>query len=632
MATQTKDAKVPKADPRQLGDASGLYSNGIVNSLDYNRKLTGTAGVNTFDEMRRGDATVRASLLAITLPILAARWWVEPGTDDRQGKKIAEFVENNLLWGMSRSWQETLNEVLLYLVFGRMPFELIWEFDKDGQIKLRKMMSIWPATVEKWKLANGNDGIVQQTINGKFEIPMDKLCVFVNQKEGENWEGNSVLRTAYKHWFIKDKSYLIEAMSQERQGLGVPYAKAPTGGTTEAESDKMEELLANLRANEKGYLLFREGWEVGFLDMKAGTIKNPAAMIQHHDRQISKNVLAQFLELGSTGSGGSWALSQDQSKLFLLSLESVANYVTDNFNKYIIKKLVDFNFNVEEYPELNFEKIGTVDFAKLVVALQQAIGAGLITPDSNIETYLRDVMDLPEFTGETIADPSMADDILGELNGELMALNGTPPAPTGAPDEEMTPEEAAEEVEQTASDYKKLTTAKFTAKYGSEVLDILTAAGTKGVGTRSPLSEETKRKISEALSKGKGKGKGAKGTNPAVKAKQAEITAITKKVKDFNDSVRRDLLEMKAKGIKLSPEEMAKKQLDIFDKKKVLSDQVAKLKGELATIKESTKPATAAKPPAKAHEHDAEATSPVLLKMSEDISGLVHEIHNELTK
>jgi len=48
-------------------------------------------------------------------------------------------------------------------------------------------------------------------------------------------------------------------------------------------------------------------------------------MINHHDRQISKAFLAQFLELGAQKSG-SYALSQDQTRLFTLGLEYITTH------------------------------------------------------------------------------------------------------------------------------------------------------------------------------------------------------------------------------------------------------------------------------------------------------------------
>lgn len=596
--------QLKKGSTTEIGDSAGIALNGIITSKDYNYKFHGANRVRIFDEMRWGDATVKATLLAIFLPILSARWRVDAATDDKADVEIAEWVEAELMERGSRTWEETLGEILLYLVYGCMPFELVFEWREDDKLGLRKLSPRYPDTILQWQLKNKENGIVQQTINGTYEIPMDRLVVFVNQKEGENWEGLSILRSAYKHWYMKDKLYLIDAIGAERQGLGVPYAKA-TGVTGPADESKMETLLQNLRANEKGFLVYPDGWEVGFLDMKASSTKPLIPLIQHHDRQISKNVMAQFLELG--GSVGSYALSADQSKLFIQSLESVARYISAMYNRYVIQKLVKYNFNTENYPTLSFDKIGTVDINALTTSLQRAVQTQLITPDEKIEEYLRDVMDLPEFTGESEIDLNMADDILGELDGEMAELTGAGEEEEAEPvedpenpgfDMDGNPMPEVETEEDVAEAFDHLAKSTFIKRYGTETYKVL-QGGARGV----PLSEETRKKISEALKKGKGKkaGKGKKKVNPAIKSKQAEVKKLNAEVREFNAQTRRELLEMKAKGQKLSPEDQAKKQLDIFNKKEEISKKINKLKDEIDTLKDADSKANAPAP-AKAHD------------------------------
>lgn len=78
--------------------------------------------------------------------------------------------------------------------------------------------------------------------------------------------------------------------------------------------------------------------------------------IKHHNREIAKNILAQFLELGDTSSG-SRSLGDSQQSMFLQALEAVANQVADTINRFLIPQLVDFNFDVEIYPRLKFDPL-----------------------------------------------------------------------------------------------------------------------------------------------------------------------------------------------------------------------------------------------------------------------------------
>ena len=381
---------------QELGGTGTIFVGGIISGEEYNSDLAGIKGLQTIDQMRKGDATVSASLKAIKLPIRAANWFIEPASDDPKDVEIADFIKQNLFEEMTITWSDFLRQSLLHLDYGRMVFEIVYKQLEDGKIGWHKFAPRLPSTIFKWQTQDKQDGVTQLLPSGgEVSIPIEKLIIFVNDKEGDNWEGISILRQAHKNWYIKEQLYKIDALSFERQGLGIPYTKPPIGAS-EQDRNKAVELVKNLRANEEGHVEIPEGWDFGFMDMKGNTLRNIMPSIMHHDRQIVKNVLAQFLELGASGASGSFALSQDQSRLFLLSLQSVAKHITEAINKFAIPRLIELNFDVKEYPKLNFSKIGQVDFDKLSTALQRLTQAGVLTPDEDLEIHIRETMELPE--------------------------------------------------------------------------------------------------------------------------------------------------------------------------------------------------------------------------------------------
>ena len=385
---------------KELGGTGTVITSGIISDQDYNSELTGYQGIKRFDEMRKGDATVRAALLSVKLPILAANWYIEPASEDQADIDVADYVQKALFEDMELTWDEFLRHALLYLDYGRMVFELVYKLDDKGFITWEKFAPRLPETIQAWEMPDGESGIQQfLPTGGDVSIPIEKLIIFVNEKEGDNWEGISILRSAFKHWYMKDNLYKIDAIAHERQGVGIPYAVVPENASQQ-DQDDADEWLKNLRANEQARLKYKKGWEFGFLDAKAGTNRNIMPSILHHDRQISKSVLAQFLELGSGGGGGSYSLSQDQTELLMLALQSVARHVANTLNKYAVKRLVDFNFTVEKYPKLCFTKIGKVDYNMLSTAIQRLAQTGLLTPEPSLERYLRDQMNLPPLPEE----------------------------------------------------------------------------------------------------------------------------------------------------------------------------------------------------------------------------------------
>ena len=107
----------------EIGDTGTLISSGFISQQDYNSDLVGQKASKKFDEMRKSDATVRASLLAITLPILSANWFIKAASEDPFDEEVAEFVRLNLFNHMSIAWPDVLRQSLMNLAFGYMAFE-----------------------------------------------------------------------------------------------------------------------------------------------------------------------------------------------------------------------------------------------------------------------------------------------------------------------------------------------------------------------------------------------------------------------------------------------------------------------------------------------------------------------------
>ena len=395
---ELKVFKTPARKTIEIGASGTPMFGGYIVDEDYVANLTGAIAISTYDKMRKSDGVVKAALLACELPIRAANWYVEPVSEEKADQEVAEFVSQCLFENMSITWDDFLRQALLMLPFGFSVFEKVFkmvEFEGKEMIGWRKFAPRLQATILKWETDDGKDGVTQMLPQGgEASIPMEKLVVFVNNKEGDNWVGISILRNAYRAWYMKGVIEKINAIAFERQGCGVPYGKLPKNYTA-SDRTVMENLLKNIRANEEAYIIEPEGWEIEFKDMKAKGVKDPTTTIARYNREILMSVLAQFLDLGS-GTTGSFALSEDQSSIFHNNLSAMARQVADVLNKYAIKQLVDLNYTVREYPKLKFSKVGIVRYDKISKSLSELVQQGIIVPDDKLEDNIRQLLDLPE--------------------------------------------------------------------------------------------------------------------------------------------------------------------------------------------------------------------------------------------
>jgi phage gp29-like protein len=416
-----KDKPTTQGKGKELGQSGTLIFNGIITGEEYNANLLSKNKLRIYDQMRRSDSTVHSTLLVCKLPIMAAVWDIQSASDDESDQYVARFVKNELL-EKNIVWTDFLRQALTNLDFGYSVAEKTYEmtnFEEQLRIGIQKIGFRKQTSVYAWTTVDQKLGITQQLISQQVSIPMEKLIVFTNDKEGDNYEGISVLRYCYKDWDMKDKLGLVNAIALEKMAVGIPVLKAPPDAD-QTQVNAAKESLRAMRANEEAFASVPVGWDVSMLDMKANSTKDVIPSIQYHDRQIVRSVLAQFLELGASEGSGSRALSEDHSRLFILSLEAVAKQLQAAIQDQLIKQLVDLNFSdlPNGYPELTFSKISDDNILTMAQSLNQLATAGLITPNAETENYIREVLNFPELPD----DEEESDEVDNNEDGSETAL------------------------------------------------------------------------------------------------------------------------------------------------------------------------------------------------------------------
>lgn len=459
---------------------------------EYNQELAGPSGMEVYDKMRRSDAQISAVLMAMELPIRSGFWSIDPARNeddevDEADQEIADFIDEAIFSKLKDGWDNKLREILTMFAFGFSVFEKTYTSD-GKRIWLDKMGFRKQQTIQRWETKDRTPGVVQilSTANSKGEyevsIPGQSLVLFTFRKEGDNYQGISVLRSAYKNYYMKDRLYRFDAVKHERQGVGIPVIYIPKNATVE-QKKLAANIVRNIRATEQTGIVMpgskEDGWLFEFANLNAGTGTDLWESIKHHNREIAKNVLAQFLELGDTQSG-SKALGSDQSDLFIASLTATANQVCEIMNQYVIKELVDLNYNgIERYPKLTVQRISKQDLSKLSETIATLVSGGVIKTDESIEDYMREMLGLPaRSTDEALAaedgmddETDMEEDPTADLEKQIETL---------AASEDDDGEEFADSIE-TLLEFSEAT-MEF---------------------ARGPLTEEHKKAISEAL-KGRG--------------------------------------------------------------------------------------------------------------------------------
>jgi hypothetical protein len=325
------------------------------------------------------------------------------------------------------SWDEFLRLALLELVFGHSVFEQVYDIDTAGRTRLAKLAWRPPRTIADFKVERdgGLSAIVQhgQGGNSPVEIPVKRLVVFVNEREGANWVGVSLLRAAYKMWLLKDRTLRVQALAAERNGLGLPvYTSAAPPATAdydevmqwlEAEIARGLAIAKGARAGDAAGAALPHGAQLKFSGVE-GRLPDLDKQIRYYDEQIGRTVLANFLNLGGDNSTGSYALGDTFESFFTRSLNGLGRHITTTVQQHVIEDLVDANWGpMEPAPRLVPPKIGA-EYPATAEAIRALLESGAIRWNPALEAHLRAKYGLPVMSTTSEADTAAQGGDAGE--------------------------------------------------------------------------------------------------------------------------------------------------------------------------------------------------------------------------
>lgn len=417
--------------------------------------------IQTYTRMVRDDSRLSSILQAISLPIRLTTWRIDPaGASEEVTRHIAEDLGLAIVGDDEQrpqhrakgrfSWGSHLQQALTYLQFGHSIFERVYRIE-NGRVHLRRLAPRPQSTIAWWNVArDGSLVSIEQWPAGLYATPGttvstpggprsaisgDRLLVYVRDPDPGVWQGNSILRPAYKNYILKDELLRIEAAAARRHGIGVPAAWAPPEESNDPE--KVAEY-------QKAASAYQGGSSAGIgLPAEArfeilgptGAPMDPRRAIEYHDHQMALVALAHFLNLD--GKGGSYALASVQQNTFVQAVGAVADHIRETAQAWVVDDLVDWNYGTDEpAPKLVFDAIGSRQDAT-ALALQQLVAAGLLTPDPRTEMFVRQLTGLPapdpDDDGDDDTSPDPEDDPDEESTDPAMGAARPSPAPRQAP-------------------------------------------------------------------------------------------------------------------------------------------------------------------------------------------------------
>jgi hypothetical protein len=376
-----------------------------IDAGEYVAALKWPQSISTFTKMR-SDPQVEGLLRGMTLPIRRFTWLLEPG-----GSKITNDVAQDLhlpIKGRKRmpkdrrnrfNWDRFLQACMLFLPYGHM----FWE--KDGVIeddvwRLDALSERMPESINSIKIDRQGmlEWIKQNEGYEPPKIELARLVPFAFEREGANWFGRSLLRSAYQPWLLKDRLLRVDAIRHERNGMGIPIVGLPERATEEqrqAAAKLASQYAAGMASG--GALPFGMSLELVGV---TGTVSDVLASIRYHDEAMAKLMLQMFTQLGGGGdTTGSKALGEVFVKFFSQAQDAVADFIADTLNEFLLIPWTEWNYGEDEQPpKIIFTRDEDPELSAHELA--QMVGQNIITVDTELENFLRDKYGLIQLKGE----------------------------------------------------------------------------------------------------------------------------------------------------------------------------------------------------------------------------------------
>lgn len=327
----------------------GGYEDGTVFLLDLTMQ-------RDFQQMLDTDGKAQSILNLLIYPILAAPYSIE-GTKGDKGE--VDTIRDILTaapyeGGMSVPLDVIILQMAEAFVFKRTYFEKVFQLrEQDQLVGYKKIAWRPPETCELALDAETGEfrGFRQRRIHyewqnittndfGYVNMPHNRAFVYINNPWKDPISGTSDLQVPF--WCYQIKRKLMYLWYQYLETTALP--KTVTQAADEKEAVLAARRVATLKS--RGVLGLKSDVTYGVLESSGKGATEYIEAIKYLDSQMSQSILAGFIDLSSMASAGkgSFALSEDQSKLFLRTRRVKAYDMARQFSEQIIAPLCHYNF------------------------------------------------------------------------------------------------------------------------------------------------------------------------------------------------------------------------------------------------------------------------------------------------
>jgi excisionase family DNA binding protein len=472
MAKSARPLPESKSILATCGDTGLKEFSGRIRE-EFHQKLTGDRWLAVVKEMLYNESTLAGALLLIEMMIRSTNRAVKLNPSGHpQAAEAQEFIES-CLEDMESTMQEVMIEAVSAIPWGYSYLEILYKIRKgsndeprlnskhnDGRYGWRDWSPRAQESREEWSFTDEGRllGMWQRVDrrSGNLFIPLDRAIHFRFRGSKQNPEGMSFFRHAYEAYHYAKNLRMIEAISLERDGAGLPDYQVPA----EVMSPNADTNQKAIRADAENFVRkFRNdalagvvrpseldsqnnptGYKFGTISASGKNIGAFGTTIIRHQGQMLTVFLEQFLAFGGVQQSGSHALGDAMTSQLGYAVSAINRAIDEQIERSAFARLLTLEgFHPDSWPSYVSADVEKQKLEATGAFVAQMVGAGAMEGGKDLDDWGRRQIDLEPKKGPSVGD------MLGDMpDPEPIETEG----PVDKEDQEQEQEQGEDELDE----------------------------------------------------------------------------------------------------------------------------------------------------------------------------------------
>ena len=360
---------------RPAGESGTAVYGGYLVEHERSQRLIGRSRYHTYGTMIANAPIIAAGIRLYATLVAGSQWSMTPAEADGS-QAWADRAEQCVYGDPMQSWPRVIRRAAMYRYYGYSIQEWTMRKVDDGSLTFDRIDPRPQVTIERWDLdvtaRTPLAGVVQlsEQSGDELYIARSKLLYLVDDALSDSPEGLGLLRQCVAPFDRLMRYYQLEGLGYETDLRGIPVGRVPfsenakriaSGQLSPQQAKDAEQVVTefvgrHIRTAQLGLVLDSAPYrkpdtspttdaEYGMEILKGSGTSHEAIekAIERTTAELARIQSAEGLLLGSTSSGGAYALAKNKTANLHAAVNSALVEVRDGAQRDLVDTLWTLN-------------------------------------------------------------------------------------------------------------------------------------------------------------------------------------------------------------------------------------------------------------------------------------------------